>query len=172
MQRAEERCYGCAVMLALRAAGPQDAALIHRFVVGLAEYEREREAVQVTVETLRQQLASSAPPFECILAEFDEAPAGFALFFHTYSTWRGKRGVWLEDLFVLSEYRRKGIGEALFGRVAAIARARDCPRLEWSVLDWNQSARHFYERLGAAPLREWIPYRISGDALARLAAEP
>ena len=109
-------------MLSMRAAGPDDAALIHGFVVALAEYEREPAAVEVTPDMLREQLASQAPPFECVIAEVDGSPAGFALFFHTYSTWRGKRGLWLEDLFVLPSRRRHGVGKALLAHLAASGR--------------------------------------------------
>src|SRR6476469_1661818 len=100
-------------MLTLRTATPADAALLLRFIRALAEYEREPNAVEVTEAVLRDQLASEDPPFECLVAEIDGDAAGFALFFHTYSTWRGKRGVWLEDLFVLPEMRRHGVGRAL-----------------------------------------------------------
>jgi GNAT superfamily N-acetyltransferase len=156
-------------MLEIRFATEADAATILRFIRGLAEYEKEPNAVEVDEPTLRQQLSSPNPPFECLLAEEDGMPEGFALFFHTYSTWRGRRGIWLEDLFVLPERRRKGTGRALLHRVAAIARERNCARLEWSVLDWNAPAIRFYESRGAVFLTEWTICRVTDAALTRLA---
>lgn len=156
-------------MLSIRRAEPRDAELLHRFVVELAIYEREPDAVKTSPERLRAQLESEAPPFESWLAEWDGEPAGFALFFHTYSTWRGRRGLWLEDLYVRPEHRGRGIGRALLTRLGALARERDCARIEWSVLDWNAPAIAFYERLGARPMDEWTTYRITDDALRRLA---
>jgi GNAT superfamily N-acetyltransferase len=156
-------------MLAIRHAGPDDAELIHRFIVALAEYEREPAAVEVTPPVLRAQLAERPAPFECLIAELDGEPAGFALFFHNYSTWRGKRGIYLEDLFVDPARRGHGVGKALLAHIAAIARERDCTRLEWAVLGWNAPAIGFYERLGAKPLDEWTTFRLTGDALAALA---
>lgn len=160
-----------APMLSIRRADVRDAEQIHAFVVALAEYEREPAAVELTPEVLRAQLAAEPPPFECLVAELDGAPAGFALYFHTYSTWRGKRGIWLEDLFVVPEHRGRGVGRALLARLGAIACERDCARLEWAVLDWNEPAIGFYEGLGARPLDEWTTYRITGRALESLAAE-
>jgi GNAT superfamily N-acetyltransferase len=128
--------------------------------------------VQVTAQTLAQQLAAANPPFECLIASHAGVPAGFALFFSTYSTWLGRPGIWLEDLFVLPELRRHGIGKALLQRVAAIARERECGRLEWSVLDWNQSARDFYASLGAQFMHEWLICRVTGSTLAELGRDP
>jgi GNAT superfamily N-acetyltransferase len=156
-------------MIQLRTATADDAALILRFVRALAEYEREPDAVRVTETQLQQQLSAAQPPFECLIAELDRTPVGFALFFPTYSTWLGKPGLWLEDLFVLSEHRRHGVGAALLQRIAAIAAERDCGRLEWSVLDWNQSAQDFYAKAGAKLLREWIICRVTGPELTALA---
>jgi len=138
------------------------------FICELATYEREPDAVETTSDTLRAQLSAERPPFECVIAELDGAPAGFALFFHNYSTWRGRPGVYLEDLFVRKHLRGKGIGKALLLEVARTAVARDCARLEWAVLDWNQSAIDFYLSLGAVPMSEWTVFRLTGDALARL----
>lgn len=151
----------------LRFAVPADAALILRFIRALAEYERQPDAVQVTEETLVAQLSAERPPFECLIAEQAGVPAGFALFFSTYSTWRGRQGIWLEDLFVLPEYRGRGVGAALFRRVGAIAAERGCGRFEWSVLDWNKLARDFYASFGARTLDEWLICRIEGGALAK-----
>jgi GNAT superfamily N-acetyltransferase len=145
--------------------------MIHRFVVGLAVYEREPDAVEVTPATLRAQLAGPRPPFECLLAEVDGVAVGFALFFSTYSTWRGRTGLHLEDLFVDEAHRRRGVGRALVGRLAALARERGCARLELAVLDWNAPAIAFYRALGAVPLEEWTTYRIDGAALQALASK-
>lgn len=155
-------------MLEIRAATASDAETILSFVRALAEYARQPEAVQVDAATLRAQLEAPHPPFECLLAELDGTTVGFALFFHNYSTWRGKRGVWLEDLFVLPSARRHGVGAALFRRVARIAHERDCARFEWAVLDWNETAIRFYKKLGADVLGEWRLCRVSDAALAQL----
>lgn len=157
-------------MLTLRKATVDDAEQIHAFIVALAVYEREPNAVDATPERLREQLAASAPPFECVLADWHGVPAGFALFFHSYSTWRGKRGLWLEDLFVVPAYRGHGIGRALLVELTRIAIERDCPRIEWSVLDWNDTAIGFYRRLGAVAQSEWTTFRLDGTALSQLAS--
>jgi len=156
-------------MLSIRAATAADAATVLDFIRALAAYERQPDAVQVDEATLRDQLAAEAPPFECLLAELDGRTVGFALFFHTYSTWRGRRGLWLEDLFVLPDARRLGVGQALLRRVAALALERGCARFEWTVLDWNAPAIAFYERLGASVLPEWRICRVSDAALVELA---
>jgi GNAT superfamily N-acetyltransferase len=150
-----------AVMLQIRLATDHDAALILSFIRALAVYEREPDAVLVTELVLREQLASAVPPFECVIAELDGAPVGFALFFHTYSTWLGKRGLWLEDLFVLPEARRHGVGTALLRHVGALATERGCGRFEWSVLEWNQPALDFYARMGAKVMQEWRICRVT-----------
>jgi len=146
-----------------------DAATVFGFICALAEYEREPGAVRVDVPTLARQLAEQPPPFECLLAEQDGESVGLALFFHSYSTWRGQRGLWLEDLFVLREHRQRGVGSALLRRLAKLAHERDCGRFEWSVLDWNEPAIAFYRALGAEVLDRWRICRISDAALERLA---
>ena len=148
----------------IRFATPDDAETIHRFVCELAEYEREPDAVEATPETFRAQLGRD---FECLVAETDRA-VGFALFFHNYSTWRGRRGLYLEDLYVTPAARGLGIGRALLARLGVIARERDCARMEWAVLDWNEPAIGFYRALGAAPQDEWSTWRLTGEALAKL----
>lgn len=163
--------------LRIRFATPDDASLLHRFIRELAEYEREPTAVKVTVDELHAQLSQPRPPFECLLAEQgegDDGPAvrslGFALFFGSYSTWRGRPGIYLEDLYVPPVHRGAGVGRALLATLARLARERGCARLEWSVLDWNTPAIGFYERLGAIGMSEWTTFRLTDDALERLAA--
>jgi GNAT superfamily N-acetyltransferase len=155
-------------MIEIRFAKPADAATILSFVRALAEYEKMPHAVETNEETLAAQLSSSPSPFECLLAE--EAtpedpqrgtPVGFALLFHTYSTWRGRRGIWLEDLFVLPEWRRRGVGRMLLDEVVSLAKERGCGRVEWSVLDWNEPAIGFYRAYGADMLHEWRICRMS-----------
>jgi GNAT superfamily N-acetyltransferase len=153
----------------VRPATPDDAELIHRFVRELAAYEREPSAVEATPESLRAQMLREPPPFECVIGELDGEPAGFALFFHNYSTWTGKPGIYLEDLFVRPDARGRGLGKALLVHLARVACARGCGRFEWAVLDWNRPAIEFYEALQAVPMAEWTTYRLTGDALRRLA---
>lgn len=154
----------------LRAAGPDDAALIFRFIRELAEFEREPEAVETSPAEIAEQLRSKNPPFECLIAETDGGePAGFALFFQNYSTWLGKPGLYLEDLYVVPRRRGCGIGRALFTRVAQIAVERGYGRYEWAALDWNGDAIDFYESFGAEPLNEWTTFRLSGASLSRAA---
>lgn len=157
--------------LLIRRAGPDDAAEIHRFIKLLAAYEREPDAVEATPESLRAQLSAARPPFECLLAEHDGRAIGFALFFHNFSTWRGRPGIYLEDLFVDPASRGIGAGKALLIELARIARERQCPRMEWVVLDWNRSAIEFYESLGASPLDGWTVFRLADDAIGRLAKQ-
>lgn len=153
----------------IRFATVDDAATIHALIVALAVYEREPDAVEATPESLRAQLAMERPPFECLLAEDEAGDAvGFALFFHNYSTWRGRPGLYLEDLFVRPEARGRGLGGALLRRLAMIATERGCARMEWSVLDWNELAIDFYHRLGAQPMTAWTTWRLDGEALAAL----
>jgi len=155
-------------MIEIRFAYADDAAVVLGFIRALAEYEKQPEAVEVSEATLRQQLGETPAPFEALLASDDGRAVGFALFFHTYSTWRGKRGVWLEDLFVLPDERQRGVGRMLLARVAAIAVERGCARFEWSVLDWNRLAIGFYKGQGAQLLDEWRICRVSNEALEQL----
>jgi GNAT superfamily N-acetyltransferase len=154
----------------LRVAGPDDAAVIHRLIVDLATYERAPDAVVATVDGLRAQLAAERPPFECILADDEDgATVGFALYFQNYSTWRGRPGLYLEDLYVEPARRGRGIGKQLLVRLAQIAVERGYTRMEWIVLDWNAPAIGFYKRLGARPLDEWTTFRLDGQELLDLA---
>ena len=155
--------------IVLRPATPEDAPEIHRLIVALATYEREPDAVEATPATLAAQLASERPPFECLLALAEGVVVGFALFFHNYSTWRGRPGLYLEDLFVEPRQRGQGIGRELLVELARIAVARGCARMEWMVLGWNEPAMAFYRRLGAAPVDGWHTFRLTGAALVDLA---
>lgn len=155
----------------LRAATVDDVDTILQLIRELAEYEHLAHEVIADPARMRRDLFGARPAAEVILAEQDGAAVGFALFFHNYSTFVGKPGVYLEDLFVRPAQRGRGIGRRLFAEVARIAVARDCGRLEWAVLDWNTPARRFYEALGAEAKQEWLIHRLSGDAL-RLVAGP
>jgi GNAT superfamily N-acetyltransferase len=157
--------------MSLRPATQSDLDTIIELIRALADYEGEPEAVKLDRETLRGHLFGPRPHAEVILAESDSGEsAGFALFFHNFSTWEGKPGIYLEDLFVRPEFRGHGFGKALLVELARLAVQRGCARLEWSVLDWNEPSIQFYKALGAQPLDEWTIYRISGDGLAALAA--
>lgn len=154
----------------LRNATEADLDTIIELIHALAEYEREPEAVRLERETLRAHLFGPRPYAEVVLAETAEgSSAGFALFFHNFSTWEGRPGIWLEDLFVRPEYRGHGYGKALLAELARLAVERGCARLEWSVLDWNEPSIAFYRGLGAVAMDEWTTYRLSGEALAALA---
>jgi GNAT superfamily N-acetyltransferase len=154
----------------IRPATAADVPQILAFIRALAVYERAPAgAVTATEEGLLRDGFGAQPFYECLLAEHEGAPAGFALFFFNYSTWRGQPGVYLEDLFVYPELRARGIGKALLQRVAAAAVARGCRRLQWEVLDWNTPAIDFYRLMGAEFLDEWRNVRLDGEALLRLA---
>jgi GNAT superfamily N-acetyltransferase len=155
-------------MLQLRAAKPEDVGTILELIRGLAEYEHEPQAAQATEEDLLRDGFGPLPRFHCVIADWDGAPAGFALYFFNYSTWKGRAGIFLEDIFVWPQYRRKGIGKALLLRLAQIAVAENCGRYEWLVLDWNTPAIEFYEALGAKLMKEWLPMRVEGGALLAL----
>jgi GNAT superfamily N-acetyltransferase len=154
----------------IRPAGPDDVPTILACIRGLAEYERLAHEVTATEGELRESLFGARPQAEVLLALDGERPLGFALFFHNYSTFLARRGLYLEDLFVFPEHRAKGVGRALLARLAAVAVERGCGRFEWSVLDWNTDAIRFYESLGARAMSEWTVYRVTGEALRRLAA--
>jgi GNAT superfamily N-acetyltransferase len=152
----------------IRPATPHDAALILRFIRELAEFEREPDAVKATEESLKHALFGERSA-EAVIAEQEGKPMGFALFFHNFSTWTGRKGLYLEDLYVTPEARGSGVGTALLRHLAGIALDRDCGRFEWAVLDWNTPAIDFYTAMGAESLDEWRVRRVTGDALARLA---
>ena len=157
--------------LVVRAASPEDAGLILAFVYELAEYERAPEAVKATEQDLLRDGFGSEPRFHCVIAEWDSEPAGFALYFYNYSTWEGRAGIYLEDLFVRPAYRKRGIGKALFRHLAGVAIEQKLSRLVWQVLDWNKPAIDFYESIGARPAAEWTTMRLTGDALRSLSKE-
>jgi len=156
-------------LLSIRPAGEGDVALILRFIEKLAEYEKLSHQVVATEAVLREHLFGARARAEVILAYWGGEPAGFALFFHNFSTFLARPGIYLEDLFVEPEQRGKGIGKALLARLAQIAVERGCGRMEWAVLDWNQPSIDFYRSLGAEPRDEWTVYRLSGETLERLA---
>jgi GNAT superfamily N-acetyltransferase len=155
--------------LSLRAATPADAPLLVELIRGLAEYERLAHECVATEERVRETLFGAAPQAEVVLAFLDDEAAGFALFFQNYSTFLARRGIYLEDLFVFPRFRARGVGKALLRHLARIALERDCGRFEWSVLDWNESAIGFYRSLGAVPMDGWTTFRLTGEALRRLA---
>jgi len=155
--------------ITIRAATPADVPLILEFIRALAVYEREPDAVTATEADLLRHGFGPNPFYFCLIAESDGVPAGFALYFYNYSTWLGRPGLYLEDLFVHTEFRGLGIGKALLQRVAAIAVEQGCQRLQWEVLDWNTPAIDFYAAIGAEFLDNWRNVRIGGHALRRLA---
>ena len=144
----------------IRFAQPLDASIIHRFIVDLAIYEREPDAVEATPASLRAQMESDHPPFECLIAEVDGEPQGFALFFRNYSTWRGQPGIYLEDLFVPERHRGTGLGKLLLATLARLTVERGGTRLEWQVLDWNTEAMRFYERKKAELETNWYNVKL------------
>jgi GNAT superfamily N-acetyltransferase len=156
-------------MTTIRPCRPEDAETLVDLVRELAAYEHLESSARATPGDFRAHLFGPRPCAEAILAEVDDEPAGFALFFPTFSTFRGQPGLYLEDVFVRPEHRGRGIGKALLASVARLAVERGCGRLEWSVLDWNAPAIGFYRSLGARPLDEWTVYRIDDEPLARLA---
>ena len=155
--------------ITLRAARASDVPVILQFIQGLADYEKLSHACVATEAELTATLFGEHPFAEVLLAFWNEEPAGFALFFHNYSTFLAKPGIYLEDLFVDPAFRGKGMGKALLIALARLAIERGCGRLEWSVLDWNEPAIQFYKSLGAVPMDEWTGYRVTGDALTALA---
>jgi GNAT superfamily N-acetyltransferase len=169
--------------ISIRPATPDDVGLILRLIADLAEYERDPKAAVATPELIRQHLFGDSlagqphlngaprrgPVAECLIGEIDGAAQGFAVFFHNFSTWLGKPGLYLEDLFVRPSARGAGLGKALLIELAKIAEQRGCGRMEWAVLDWNTPAIEFYKSLGAVAMDEWTVYRVQGAAIGQLA---
>lgn len=151
--------------LAIRRAGPDDASLVLEFIRAIAEYEKLSHQVVAGVDDIRRALEGEPPQVDVLLADWDGRPAGFALFYRNFSTFTGKGGIHLEDLFVHPEFRGCGIGRALFHEVAGVATRRGCPRVEWVALDWNRPALDFYHAHGATELAEWRLFRLEGAAL-------
>ena len=158
-------------MLRLRPARVEDVDAIVELIRELAAFERAPEAARATAADLVRDGFGAVPRFQVTMAEWDGQRAGFALYFYNYSTWEGRPGLYLEDLFVREAFRGRGIGRALLAHLAQVAVSGGCRRFQWQVLDWNQPALDFYHRLGARLGREWLPMRVEGEALQRLAAQ-
>ena len=156
--------------VSIRSATPADLPLIAQFIRDLADYEKLAHEVRFDEAKLGEKLFGPRPYAEVVIGEIDGTPQGFALFFHNFSTFEGRPGIYLEDLFVRPEARGSGLGKALLTHLAALCTERDCARLEWSVLDWNAPAIGFYQSLGARLMDEWTVMRVDGDALTSLAA--
>jgi len=152
----------------LRFAEEKDIAIILEFIRGLAEYEHLLDMVEIKETDLKKYIFEKKL-IEVIIGEYDGTPAGFALFFHNFSTFLGRPGIFIEDIFVKPEFRGKGLGKIFFSFIAKIAVERNCGRLEWACLDWNKSSIEFYKKQGAHPLDEWTTYRITGDGITKLA---
>ena len=153
----------------LRSPTEDEVHLVVGFIHELAEYEKLSHECLISEETLRDSLFGSRPYAETLLAFLDDKPIGFCLFFHNYSTFLGKPGLYLEDLYIQPEYRNRGYGKLILARLAAIAIERGCGRFEWAVLDWNEPSIAFYRKIGAVPMNEWTVQRLTGDALQALA---
>jgi GNAT superfamily N-acetyltransferase len=153
----------------IRPTTEADVPIILSLIRELAEYERAPDAVVATENGLREVLFGAKPSAEVLLALAGEEPVGFAVYFYNFSTWLGRPGLYLEDLFVRPAVRGKGYGRALLGRLARIAQERGCGRMEWAVLDWNDPAIQFYRKLGAEPMNEWTVFRLTADGIAKLA---
>lgn len=152
----------------IQAATRAEVPVIRDFIKKLADYERLSHEVVATEESLRETLFGRRPTAEVAIGYYKNKPVGFVLFFHNYSTFLGRPGIYIEDLFVDEAFRRRGFGGALLRHVGRLANERQCGRLEWSVLDWNEPAINFYKKLGAAPMSEWTVFRVTGEALAKL----
>ena len=154
--------------LKIRTATKADVPIILSFIKRLADYEHLSHEVVATEDILRETLFGRQRTAEVVIGYFQKKPVGFVLFFRNYSTFLGRPGLYIEDLFIDEAYRRRGFGRALLLHVARLAKDRGCGRLEWSVLDWNEPAIHFYKRLGAVPMSEWTVFRVTGETFDRL----
>jgi GNAT superfamily N-acetyltransferase len=154
--------------IAIRDAHDHDAALVLRFIRELADYERAGHEVVATESDIRTSLFGGGPA-RALICSVDGADAGFAVYFFNYSTWQGRKGLYLEDLYVTPAHRQVGAGKALLQHLARLAVAEGCGRFEWSVLDWNEPALQFYQSIGACPMEEWVRYRLAGPALSKFA---
>ncbi len=153
----------------IKPATKKDVPVILAFIRKLADYERLSHQVVATEELLQRTIFGQRRTAEVAIGYFRNEPVGFVLFFHNFSTFLGRPGIYIEDLFVDESFRRRGFGGALLAHIAKLAAVRDCGRLEWSVLDWNEPAINFYQKLGAVPMKEWTVFRVTGDNLHRLA---
>ena len=153
----------------IREATIEDSALIHRFITELAIYEKAEDEVLATVADIENSLFGIETTTSAIICSFNNEPIGFAVYFFNFSTWQGKHGLYLEDLYVSPDHRGIGAGVALLKRLATIALSKNCGRFEWSVLDWNEPAIQFYRSIGAQPQNEWVRYRLAGKALEEFA---
>ncbi len=156
-------------MIGIRKATIEDTQLILDFIIELAVYEKAEHEVVATAAMISTTLFGADAKAHCLICSIDNKPVGYAVYFYNYSTWLGKNGIYLEDVYVSPSYRERGAGKALLRRIAQIAVEENCGRFEWSVLDWNTPAIKFYEALGAKPQSEWTIYRLTGDALKALA---
>jgi GNAT superfamily N-acetyltransferase len=157
--------------ISIRPATPDDTPLILSLIQQLAEYEKLSHEMIATEELLREHLFGARPSAEVMIGCYESQPVGFALFFTTFSTFLGRPGIYLEDLFVMPEFRGRGVGKALLRHLARLARERSYGRVEWSVLDWNAHSIAFYKSVGAVPMDEWTVYRLTGEALTNFAGE-
>jgi GNAT superfamily N-acetyltransferase len=155
--------------ISIRPAVAEDAALILQFVTNLAVYEKAEHEVVASEEDIRDSLFCKNSTAEALICSIEGIPAGYAVYFYNYSTWLGRKGLYLEDLYVSPDFRGKGAGKALLKYLAKTAVSQKCGRFEWSVLDWNTPAIEFYESIGALPQNEWVAYRLAGDALIKFA---
>ncbi|WMW78961.1 GNAT family N-acetyltransferase [Undibacterium cyanobacteriorum] len=155
--------------LSVRNAHPNDAATIHRFVVELAIYEKAEHEVKASIADIEQSIFAVDSPVKAFICEMNGEAIGFAVYFYNYSTWQGRKGMYLEDLYISPKSRGLGAGKFLLQHLAKIAVAEGCGRFEWSVLDWNQPAIDFYHAVGAKPQSEWVKYRLAGDDLLKFA---
>ncbi|WP_343805313.1 GNAT family N-acetyltransferase [Marinobacterium maritimum] len=153
----------------IRDARVEDSALILRFIKELAEYEKEPQAVVATEASIETSIFGADSTVDAVICLINGEPVGFAVYFYNYSTWMGRNGMYLEDLYVSPEYRKFGAGKAILKHLAKIAVAKECGRFEWSVLDWNEPAIQFYKSIGARPMDGWTVYRLAGKELAALA---
>jgi GNAT superfamily N-acetyltransferase len=155
--------------LRIRAAVAEDSQLILKFIKDLATYEKAGHEVTATIEDIRESIFGSDSPVKALICSKENIPIGFAVFFYNYSTWQGRKGLYLEDLYIMPEYRGIGAGVQLLKYLARKAIAEGCGRFEWSVLDWNEPAIKFYQSIGAKQKTEWVGYQLAGDALSQFA---
>ncbi len=155
--------------ISIRKAVPADAAIIHGFIVELAVYEKAEHEVKASIAEIESSIFSASSPAKALICELNGEAIGFAVYFYNYSTWQGRKGLYLEDLYVSPKHRGLGAGKFLLRHLAQVAVEEGCGRFEWSVLDWNQPAIEFYDSVGAKPQAEWLKYRLAGDDLLNFA---